>query len=53
MGDKIESIIVTYTESGEIEKVESPEGRKIALAVTTAFQELQDIIRPAGVSLSF
>ena len=53
VGDKIQRIVVTYTASGEIEKAESPDGRQVALAVTTAFQNLQDIIRPAGVSLSF
>jgi len=47
------SITVSYTNSGEIKKVESTAGRKIALQVTSAFQNLLDIIRPAGVSLSF
>lgn len=47
------SIDVTYTDSGEIDKVDSPSGHDIALAVTSAFQELLDLIRPAGVSLSF
>lgn len=47
------SITVSYTNSGEIKKVESSAGRKIALQVTSAFQNLLDIIRPAGVSLSF
>lgn len=47
------SITVSYNNSGEIKKVESTAGRKIALQVTSAFQNLLDIIRPAGVSLSF
>ncbi len=47
------TITVTYQNSGEIKKVESTAGRKIALQVTAAFQNLLDIIRPAGVSLSF
>ncbi len=47
------SITVSYTNSGEIKKVESSAGRRIALQVTSAFQNLLDIIRPAGVSLSF
>lgn len=47
------AITVSYTNSGEIKKVESSAGRKIALQVTSAFQNLLDIIRPAGVSLSF
>jgi YD repeat-containing protein len=51
-------IVVTYTPTGEIEKVTTPdavegEGRKVALKVTGTFQRLLDIIRPAGVSLSF
>lgn len=47
------SITVSYTNSGEIKKVDSSAGRKIAVQVTTSFQNLLDIIRPAGVSLSF
>ncbi|HTL12588.1 MAG TPA: hypothetical protein VL588_08885, partial [Bdellovibrionota bacterium] len=47
------TIRVSYANSGEIKKVESTAGRKIALQVTSAFQNLLDIIRPAGVSLSF
>jgi hypothetical protein len=44
---------VEYTVTGEIKRVDSTAGRKIALQVTSAFQNLLDIIRPAGVSLSF
>lgn len=47
------SITVQYTNSGEVKKVDSSGGRKIALAVTSAFQNLLEIIRPAGVTLSF
>ena len=47
------SIKVTYTNSGEVKKVDSAGGRKIALQVTSAFQNLLEIIRPAGVTLSF
>ena len=47
------SINVSYTNSGEIKKVDSTAGRKIALQVTSSFQNLLDIIRPAGVNLSF
>lgn len=47
------SITVTYSNTGEIKKVDSTAGRKIAVQVTSAFQNLLDIIRPAGVSLSF
>ena len=46
-------IQVQYTNSGDIKKVDSSGGRKIALQVTSAFQNLLDIIRPAGVTLSF
>jgi len=47
------SITVQYTNSGEVKKVDSSGGRKIALSVTSAFQNLLEIIRPAGVTLSF
>jgi hypothetical protein len=45
--------VVTYGNSGEIKKVDSPAGRKIAMQVSSAFQNLLEIVRPAGVSLSF
>lgn len=47
------TINVRYTASGEIEKVDSDGGRTVALKVTSTFQNLLEIIRPAGVSLSF
>lgn len=47
------TITVSYTNSGEIKKVDSTAGRKIAVQVTSAFQNLLDIIRPAGVTLSY
>jgi YD repeat-containing protein len=47
------TINVQYTNAGDIRKVDSSGGRKIALQVTSAFQNLLDIIRPAGVTLSF
>lgn len=46
-------INVAYTNGGEIKSVTSTGGRKIAMQVTSAFQNLLDIIRPAGVTLSF
>ena len=46
------TITVSYTNSGEIKKVDSTAGRKIAMQVTSAFQNLLDIIRPAGVTLN-
>lgn len=48
-----ESMLVTYTDDGEIKKVESPKGRTVALQVTSAFQELSELIRSANVDLSF
>jgi hypothetical protein len=47
------SINVSYTNSGEIKKVESAAGRRVAVQVTSAIQNLVDIIKPAGVNLSF
>jgi YD repeat-containing protein len=47
------TITVAYANNGEVKKVDSSGGRKIALAVTSAFQNLLEIIRPAGVTLSF
>jgi len=49
----IGDITVTYNDNGEIEKVDSPQGRKVAEQVTSSFQDLLDLIRPAGVNLSF
>lgn len=50
---KLGSIRVKYSSGGEIKKVESDAGRRIAIQVTSAFQNLLDIIRPAGVNLNF
>ena len=50
---KLGAIRVTYKNSGEVKSVESTAGRQIAMQVTTTFQGLLDIIRPAGVSLTF
>jgi YD repeat-containing protein len=50
---KLGTITVSYTNSGEIKKVESTAGKEVAARVTQEFQELLDIIRPAGVTLSF
>jgi YD repeat-containing protein len=47
-------IRVQYSSSGNISKVDSePEGARIAHLVTSTFQGLLDIIRPATVSLGF
>lgn len=50
---KLGTISVTYTNSGDIKEVKSSAGRKIASEVSASFQGLLDIIRPAGVTLSF
>jgi YD repeat-containing protein len=47
------TITVQYTNSGEVKQVDSTAGRKIAAEVSGSFQNLLEIIRPAGVSLSF
>ncbi len=50
---KLGTIKVEYAQTGEVKKVDSSSGRRIALEVTSAFQNLLDIIRPAGVTLAF
>ncbi|MFN7685801.1 MAG: DUF6531 domain-containing protein [Oligoflexia bacterium] len=50
---KLGTIRVSYKNSGEIDKIDSSAGQKVALQVTSAFQNLLEIIRPAGVNLSF
>lgn len=51
--EKLGTITVTYANSGEVKNVDTTAGRKIALEVTSAFTNLLNIIRPAGVNLSF
>lgn len=55
VGTVVQKIVVTYEDDGTtIKKVEAiPPGREIALQVTSTFQKLLEIIKPAGVSLSF
>lgn len=48
----IGSIRVQYTPAGEVSKVDSTGGRKIAAQVTSAFQNLLELIGPAGVKLT-
>lgn len=50
--EKIGKISVAYDNYGEIKKVESSAGHKMALQVTQAFQNLLSIVKPAGVSLN-
>lgn len=45
-------INVSYDNYGEIKKVDSKAGHKMALQVTQAFQSLLAIVRPAGVNLN-
>ena len=45
------TINVTYDNSGEIERVESESGHKMALQVTQAFQSLLQLVKPSGVNL--
>ena len=49
---KIGKINVAYDNYGEIKKVESKSGHKMALQVTQAFQSLLSIVKPAGVNLN-
>lgn len=44
-------IDVTYDKYGEIERVESTDGHKMALKVTQAFQKLLALVKPSGVNL--
>ncbi len=45
-------INVAYDNYGEIKKVESKAGQRMALQVTQAFQSLLAIVKPAGVNLN-
>lgn len=50
--DKVGKINVAYDNYGEIKKVDSSAGHKMALQVTQAFQNLLTIVKPAGVNLN-
>jgi YD repeat-containing protein len=50
--EKVGKINVAYDNYGEIKKVESSSGHKMALQVTQAFQNLLSIVKPAGVNLN-
>lgn len=50
--EKVGTINVAYDNYGEIKKVESKAGPKMALQVTQAFQSLLTIVKPAGVNLN-
>lgn len=49
---RVGKINVAYDNYGEIKKVESKAGHKMALQVTQAFQSLLSIVKPAGVNLN-
>jgi len=49
---KVGKINVKYDNYGEILKVESKSGHRMALQVTQAFQSLLAIVKPAGVNLN-
>ncbi len=50
--ERVGKINVAYDNYGEIKKVESKAGHKMALQVTQAFQSLLSIVKPAGVNLN-
>lgn len=50
--EKVGKINVSYDNYGEIKKVDSSAGHKMALQVTQAFQNLLTIVKPAGVNLN-
>jgi YD repeat-containing protein len=47
--DGVGSIQVTYDKTGQIKDVKSKGGRQIAISVAAAFQNLLEIIKPAGI----
>lgn len=47
--DGVGSIQVTYDKAGQIKDVKSKGGRQIAISVAAAFQNLLEIIKPAGI----
>jgi YD repeat-containing protein len=50
---KLGAIRVTYDRNGAIAKVDSDGGPDIALRIEAAFERLMDLVRPAGVTLTF
>jgi len=50
--DNTGQITVKYDNYGDIKRVESKSGHKMALQVTQAFQNLLAIVKPAGVNLN-
>ncbi len=50
--EKVGQINVKYDNYGDIKRVESKSGHKMAMQVTQAFQNLLSIVKPAGVNLN-
>jgi YD repeat-containing protein len=50
--NKVGKINVAYDNAGEIKRVDSKAGPKMAMQVTMAFQSLLSIVKPAGVNLN-
>lgn len=50
--EKVGQINVQYDNYGDIKRVESKSGHKMAMQVTQAFQNLLSIVKPAGVNLN-
>lgn len=46
------SINIAYDDYGQMKKVSSKSGGKVAHAVSSAFQLLLNIVKPSGVSLT-
>jgi hypothetical protein len=46
------TINVIYDNYGEIEKIESESGHKMAMQVTQAFQSLLQLVKPSGVNIN-
>lgn len=47
--DGVGSLQLSYSKSGEVKDVKSKGGRQIAVSIAAAFQNLLEIIKPAGI----
>ena len=50
--ERLGTVNIAYDNNGEVKKVESKKGPKMALHLTQTFQALFSIVKPAGVSLN-
>lgn len=50
---KVGAITVSYANSGQVKNIDSTGGRNVASQVKQSFQNLLEILKPAGVTLSF